>query len=153
MQSPTLEAGYDAISLLTALATAARALLKPREDDRMRLLSLVESAGRRGSSQAEAARGLGLSAPATSRLCDDMETGGLVRRESHPNDRRVKTLHLTDEGQTQLRLCCDSMRVAIDTWIESACREQKTELAGTLMQIASSRPPLRACEGCRIGGC
>lgn len=42
---------------------------------------------------------LAVSSPGMTKRLDALETKGLLRRESHPSDRRSLTLHLTTEGE------------------------------------------------------
>ena len=49
--------------------------------------------------QSELARRLGIDAPATSVIVNDLVERGLVSREPHPDDRRFKTVTITDEGR------------------------------------------------------
>lgn len=62
------------------------------------VLRKLQKAGRRGLSQVEFARLLGRSASSGTRLVDTLEKAGVVRREAHPNDRRVNMLRLTPHG-------------------------------------------------------
>lgn len=67
-----------------------------------RLLARVHEAGRRGLPQGEAARALGVSQAALSRLCGRLERRGLIAREAHWTDRRIKVVKLTAEGLSRL---------------------------------------------------
>lgn len=56
-------------------------------------------AGRRGLSQVEVARSLRLSPSSATRLIDSLEAHGVVKREPHPNDRRINQVVLTVVGR------------------------------------------------------
>ncbi|NED64068.1 MarR family transcriptional regulator, partial [Streptomyces sp. SID10244] len=49
--------------------------------------------------QSDLARRLGIDAPATSGIVNDLVDRGLVTREPHPTDRRYKVVTITDEGR------------------------------------------------------
>ena len=53
-----------------------------------------------GVSMGEMARGIGCDPSYITALVDDLDERGLARRESSPEDRRVKIIVLTDAGRT-----------------------------------------------------
>jgi MarR family transcriptional regulator for hemolysin len=55
-----------------------------------------------GASQRELAQRLGIEGPSLVRLLDRMERDGLVERRAVDNDRRVKAVHLSAKGESQL---------------------------------------------------
>jgi DNA-binding MarR family transcriptional regulator len=55
-----------------------------------------------GSSQHEIARKLLVGRSSITMLAPQLETQGLIRRESDANDKRIMRLHLTDYGETRL---------------------------------------------------
>jgi MarR family transcriptional regulator, transcriptional regulator for hemolysin len=55
-----------------------------------------------GISQRTLAQRLGIEGPSLVRLLDRMERDGLVERRAVDNDRRVKAIHLSRKGQSQL---------------------------------------------------
>lgn len=56
-------------------------------------------AGRRGLPQVEVARSLRLSPSSATRLIDSLERHGVVKRQPHPNDRRINQVVLTVVGR------------------------------------------------------
>ena len=66
-----------AISLL-ALLRRSRPILRSEDDARIRLLTHIQSSGRRGASQVSAARELGMSDAGLSRLCDELQQSGVI---------------------------------------------------------------------------
>src|SRR5882724_12232096 len=52
-----------------------------------------------GQTPGEIARRLGLATPTVTRAATRMEAAGLLRREPHPDDRRMVRLRLTDRGR------------------------------------------------------
>jgi MarR family transcriptional regulator for hemolysin len=52
-----------------------------------------------GLRQGALAEELGIEGPSLVRILDQLCAAGLVERRDDPNDRRAKTLHLTDEGR------------------------------------------------------
>jgi DNA-binding MarR family transcriptional regulator len=67
-------------------------------------------AGRRGVAQVEFARLLHMSASSATRLVDALESGGVVRREPHPNDRRINQVVLTVAGKALIEQVLDELR-------------------------------------------
>lgn len=61
-------------------------------------LHAIGQAGRRGLPQVDVARALGMSPSSATRLIDSLEGHGVVRREPHPNDRRINQVVLTATG-------------------------------------------------------
>ena len=59
----------------------------------------IALAGRRGLPQVEVARLLAMSPSSATRLIDSLEAHGVVRRDPHPNDRRVNQIVLTPAGR------------------------------------------------------
>jgi MarR family transcriptional regulator for hemolysin len=55
-----------------------------------------------GASQRELAQRLGIEGPSLVRLLDRMERDGLVERRAVDTDRRVKAVHLSARGESQL---------------------------------------------------
>ena len=55
-----------------------------------------------GMRQRELAEEMGVEGPSLVRLLDCLETAKLVERREDPDDRRAKTLHLTDNGRELL---------------------------------------------------
>ena len=58
---------------------------------------------RRPMSMRELADALGIEAPNATVVVDDLEAQGLVRRRSHPTDRRAKVVEATRKGKTLAR--------------------------------------------------
>ncbi|WP_448203826.1 MarR family winged helix-turn-helix transcriptional regulator [Azospirillum sp. sgz302134] len=55
-----------------------------------------------GMRQRDLAEEMGVEGPSLVRLLDCLESSRLVERREDPDDRRAKTLHLTDEGRALL---------------------------------------------------
>ncbi|MCG5242549.1 MarR family winged helix-turn-helix transcriptional regulator [Azospirillum doebereinerae] len=55
-----------------------------------------------GMRQRELAEEMGVEGPSVVRLLDSLEAAKLVERREAPDDRRAKTLHLTDQGRDLL---------------------------------------------------
>ena len=56
-----------------------------------------------GASLSKVAEYIGLTLPSMSALVDSLVAGGLVTRQTHPEDRRRMTLTLTEGGQARLK--------------------------------------------------
>jgi len=61
------------------------------------VLQIARAGG--GMRQGVLAEELGVEGPSLVRILDQLCAANLVERRDDPNDRRAKTLHLTDEGQ------------------------------------------------------
>lgn len=55
-----------------------------------------------GMRQRDLAEEMGVEGPSVVRLLDSLETAKLIERRESPDDRRAKTLHLTDQGRDLL---------------------------------------------------
>ncbi len=104
-------AAEEVMAGLRGLVVAAATALKgfrarvPGMDDHDQApfaLDEIARAGRRGLSQVDIARALGMSPSSATRLIDSLEAADLVRREPHPNDRRIKQVVLTVVGRALL---------------------------------------------------
>lgn len=93
-------------------------------------LQHLARAGRRGLSQVEVARQLGLSASSATRLVDSLEAEGLVRRESHPTDRRINQIVLAEAGRTLLAQVSDELAGAAPTMTIGELTEFRARLSG-----------------------
>lgn len=119
--------------MFTRIITALARLLR---DEALSLpqiagLHLVDQAAG-GLRLAELAERLGLSASATSRLVDGLVQRGLLARAEDPEDRRNKSLTLTDEGHAFIR------RIDVDraqTVLAAAETLPKAVVAGMLAAI------------------
>ena len=56
-----------------------------------------------GVSLSDVAEHIGLTLPSMSKMIDSLVARGLIKRETHPDDRRRVTLGLTARGQTQFQ--------------------------------------------------
>jgi DNA-binding MarR family transcriptional regulator len=79
-------------------------------------------------------------------LLDRLEREGLVERQSHPSDRRMLTVHLTDKGKTLIRSILPEHFCRTKGLMAGlTSREQKTfvKLLGKLRSSASELSDLR----------
>ena len=77
---------------------------------------------------------LGLDRSNVTSVVDRLEERGLVTREAHPGDRRVKLLVLTDAGRAT-RAAIDDRIFATVTLFEVLSEEDQRELAGLLSKL------------------
>jgi DNA-binding MarR family transcriptional regulator len=63
----------------------------------------VRRLARRPMSMRELAEALGIDPPNATKVVDDLEAQGLVRRRPHPTDRRFKFVEATRKGKTLAR--------------------------------------------------
>lgn len=139
--------------LLRGLADSAQSLLGVESDLRFRLLRRVGDSGRRGLSQIEAANALGVSGSTLSRLCDNLEMNDLLERVAHPNDRRVRTLHLTPKGIGQLSLCSGALARNRGAAVGDLSPQEIETLTQLLARIAPPSHRFRKCDGCGLDTC
>lgn len=96
-------------------------------------LQPIAAAGRRGLPQVELARRLGRLPTAITRLVDSLQTAGLVVREPHPCDRRVKALFLTPLGHEVLT----EINRLVDSTVLGGARDQDDHLARTVDNLTA----------------
>lgn len=139
-----------------AAADALQSVNSGMRDTRMRALRLIHASGRRGTSQAAIAGELALSHACVSRLCDELETEGLIVRESHQFDRRMKTLHLSDKGMQQVDHCDRATQAKAAAVIPDMASMEMDSMAGILQQMVAqlqTHPCTLLCQQCIFGGC
>lgn len=79
-------------------------------DDRFKPLGVTDATWRTlfflrqddGASQKQLALTMGIEGPSLVRLLDQLETKGFIERRTDANDRRSKTIHLTDHAHSLL---------------------------------------------------
>ncbi len=87
-----------------------------------------------GMSNADLARGLGLSHPATVRLADKLEAAGLI--ETRPGrDRRFVAFHLTEAGRERARRILTERCAAIAEVIDPLSPAEQAQFAGLLERM------------------
>ena len=94
-----------------------------------------------GARQGVLADTLGLEGPSLVRILDQLCANGLVERRDDPNDRRAKTLHLTDEGR--------ALAAAVEAQLEALragflAQASDADLAATLRVLASFEVAIEA---------
>jgi MarR family transcriptional regulator for hemolysin len=94
-----------------------------------------------GVRQGVLAEELGVEGPSLVRILDQLCAAGLVERRDDPNDRRAKTLHLSDEGRQMAAL----VEIRLDALRSSLLAEVADEdLAGALRTFARFEAALEA---------
>ncbi|MYR05630.1 MarR family transcriptional regulator [Gordonia sp. SID5947] len=86
-------------SLVRDHAVESRARIDARVDMPFSRFRALRRIAVRDMTQSDLARRLGIDAPATSGIVNDLVDRGLVTREPHPTDRRYKVVTITDEGR------------------------------------------------------
>lgn len=89
----------------------------------------------KGMRSGELAERWHLTAPAVTRLVDDLERDGLVRREADATDRRAVVLALTPEGKRQLRRFEDVAARAVAELLETLSTAQRHRLRETFEDL------------------
>jgi len=85
-----------------------------------------------GASLAEVAEHIGLGAPATSRMVDELVRGGLVTRVAAADDRRRIALGLLPAGRRALELAVAAARAPLAERLESLGAEEKARLSAAM---------------------
>jgi DNA-binding MarR family transcriptional regulator len=118
----------------------------------IKALCALDSEGDESSVKA-LAQGLGVSVPAMSRAVDGLFERGLVEREEHSEDRRMKRVRLTERGRAVPRALSDGRLSAMSELIESLDDDEAATLARALApiverrtEIAGQRPDVRERE-------
>ncbi|MFW2342248.1 MarR family winged helix-turn-helix transcriptional regulator [Brevundimonas sp.] len=143
----------EIVGALIALLRTSRPILRSEDDPRIRLLSHIRASGRRGASQASTARKLGMSDAGLSRLCDELEHSTMIQRIPHPHDRRIKMLHLTPEGEDQVRACAGACETHIADFVRTLTSEEQALLSRLVARATDVPVRTSTCAGCRVGGC
>ena len=94
-----------------------------------------------GLRQGALAEELGIEGPSLVRILDQLCAAGLVERRDDPNDRRAKTLHLSDEGRAMAAL----VEVRLDALRSSLLAEvADADLTATLRALTRFEAALEA---------
>lgn len=83
------------------------------------LLSVLARTAERPQTASELAQDEQVSAPAMSRSLANLERQGLVHRMVDPDDRRVRTVEVTDQGRALL----ERVRTTRDAWLREALQQ------------------------------
>ena len=97
-----------------------------------------------GMRQRDLAEEMGVEGPSLVRLLDSLEAATLVERGVAPDDRRAKTLHLTDEGRDMLVRVNTALNDVRRRLLEGA---SGTEIAGAMRAMAAIESNARAMKG------
>lgn len=97
-----------------------------------------------GMRQRDLAEEMGVEGPSLVRLLDSLEAAKLVERREAPDDRRAKTLHLTDEGRDMLVRVNTALNDVRRRLLEGA---SGPEIAGAMRAMAAIESNARAMKG------
>lgn len=97
-----------------------------------------------GMRQRELAEEMGVEGPSLVRLLDSLEAAKLVERREAPDDRRAKTLHLTDQGRDLLARVNAALNDVRRRLLQGA---SGPEIAGTVRVMAAIESNARAMKG------
>jgi MarR family transcriptional regulator for hemolysin len=100
MKSPNEQFTESMFLVTHAWRTEMDRRLRPLGFSHSRWLLLLYLSRHDGCTQSELAQHMGIEAATLVRSADHMEKAGLLQRCGSETDRRVKHLHLTDEGKT-----------------------------------------------------
>ena len=97
-----------------------------------------------GMRQRELAEEMGVEGPSLVRLLDSLEAAKLVERREAPDDRRAKTLHLTDQGRDLLARVNAALNDVRRRLLQGA---SAPEIAGAVRVMAAIESNARAMKG------
>ncbi|MGR0186618.1 MarR family winged helix-turn-helix transcriptional regulator [Azospirillum aestuarii] len=97
-----------------------------------------------GMRQRELAEEMGVEGPSLVRLLDSLEAAKLVERREAPDDRRAKTLHLTEEGRDLLARVNAALNDVRRRLLQGA---SAPEIAGAVRVMAAIESNARAMKG------
>ncbi|EHR50356.1 transcriptional regulator [Saccharomonospora marina XMU15] len=98
---------------------------------------LSASAEQGGLSQRELGEVLGVDPSAVVSLVDDLERAGLVRRDSHPDDRRTRVVVVTEAGRSTLDTTRELARGVDDELLAGLSEDERRTLERLLLRLAS----------------
>ena len=91
-----------------------------------------------GVDQRTLARSIGLDTSTTGGVLDRLEARGLLQRQANPEDRRVRLLALTADGQSMLRSVTPAMLRAQQRILEPLPAKQRKEFMRMLRVLVES---------------
>ena len=94
-----------------------------------------------GLALGEVARRLGLATPTITRAATRMEAAGLLRREPHPDDRRMVRLRLTDRGRALEKAIDAEMSQLTDRALASLTAAEREALVSALELVRRNLGP------------
>lgn len=100
------------------------------------VLAIIEA--RPGIGQGDVADALGADRSTMVRLVDQLERRGLVRRDSHPRDRRTVLPALTEEGRALLERATPLVRASEDEFAGALSAGERERLANDLRRLSPS---------------
>jgi MarR family 2-MHQ and catechol resistance regulon transcriptional repressor len=74
---------------------------------------------------------------------DRLVTKGLVRRETHPGDARVRMVELTDQGRTLIEAAYDTHASAIEQVFEPLDAGERSVLLASLLKLRHATRPAK----------
>ncbi|NUR29566.1 MAG: MarR family transcriptional regulator [Catenulispora sp.] len=121
----------DAMENLVALWFSAVEDVRPRLPPR-HIRALRAVGGRPALNVTALAEHLRIGLPAASRLCDRLETAGLLRRCVQPDDRREVLLEVTERGRRFLADVTERLSVRLATALDGVAPAQRVRLEHAL---------------------
>jgi len=88
-----------------------------------------------GLSPGEIARRLGVATPTVTRTATRMAAAGLLRREPHPDDRRMVRLRLTDRGRALEKVIDAEISQVTDRALASLTGAERAALVSALEKV------------------
>lgn len=97
------------------------------------------------SSQLALAQRLGIDKTAMTYLLDDLEAAGLVTRQAHPADRRVRHVVITPAGRTALARARTALRCVEEQLMSALEPAETAALRALLVRVARSTYQAESC--------
>jgi len=103
---------------------------------------LQAAANQPGIDQRTLARSVGLDTSTTAGVIDRLEARGLLQRDSSPDDRRVRLLSLTDDGQVLLAAVWPAMQRAQERILEPLHKAERKEFMRMVRTLVTANNEL-----------
>jgi DNA-binding MarR family transcriptional regulator len=135
------ELAHRLAAVMYATATTAGEFFRTLEESGLTLTQLkvltALAPGSHGEPKAakDIAARTGASLPTVSRAVDVLVRGGLVRRDEDAEDRRVRNLALTDEGERLARQLLAARMLGLATFIGNLTQAQRRKLSTALASL------------------
>jgi DNA-binding MarR family transcriptional regulator len=98
-------------------------------------LAVFQHPGPHGRSPSDVARAAGASKQAMNNLLTQLERGGYLTREVNPDNRRERTIELTERGHTVIGVCREAAESTEQRWAEELGDADFAQLRALLVRL------------------
>ncbi len=131
--------GFQFGRILRHLIEAERPLLAAHDLSMWGYIALTHLAASPVDTQLELARAIGYDKTRLVALLDELQAAGLVRREPDPDDRRARTVHLTNAGRRRHADAQRDIREMEEAMLTDLSSRERSALLAALGRLAG--PP------------